>query len=217
LTVDLQRNDQLVAAFDPSQPLADRKRERFCQELAAGTPLYRSYELAGFRRPRGNAYRLEREEKVRARLGHLRTEVEKYEPVFLAFRRTMMRHQLEAIIDCDRLGYFEEYVSDGKRRLRLKGIDQLTAEQRAVIDAIEVTDNGVKVSLPSRLQALAALARIDGLDGSVNEAVAVQVNRIERVIVAAQVAGEASAVEREYPGLHPRIAALLRPKGDGNV
>jgi|SRR5271166_2444589 len=149
---------------DPSKPLPDRKRERFCQELMAGTPLYDAYTEAGFARPRGNAQRMEQELEVAARLEFLRSQVEKYEPVLLAFRRVMVRRKLDNIVDLDRLGLFEEYRAKGKRRLRLKPIDQLTPGQRSIIDSIEVTKDGVKLTMPGKLAALAQLAKLDGLD-----------------------------------------------------
>ena len=155
--------------FDPSKPLPDRKRERFCQELMAGTPLYDAYTEAGFARPRGNAQRMEHEPEVAARLEYLRSQVEKYEPVLLAFRRVMVRRKLDNIVDIDRLGLFEEYRVRGKRRLRLKPLDQLTPEQRAIIDSIEITKDGVKLTMPARLAALAQVAKLDGLDKPTKE------------------------------------------------
>jgi hypothetical protein len=156
---------------DPSMPLPDRKRERFCQELMAGTPLYDAYTEAGFARPRGNAQRMEQEPEVVARLQFLRGQVEKYEPVLLAFRRVMVRRKLDNIVDLDRLGLFEEYHARGKRRLRLKPIDQFTPEQRSIIDSIEVTKDGVKLTMPGKLAALAQLAKLDGLDKPSKESI----------------------------------------------
>jgi hypothetical protein len=157
-----------IDTSDPSEPLPDRKRERFCQELMAGAPLYDAYTEAGFARPRGNAQRMEREPEVAARLEFLRRQVEKYEPVLLAFRRVMVRRKLDNIVDLDRLGLFEEYRARGKRRLRLKSIDQLTPEQRAIIDSVEITKDGVKLAMPGKLAALAQLAKLDGLDRPTN-------------------------------------------------
>ena len=57
--------------LDASKPLPDRKRERFCQELMAGTPLYDAYTEAGFARSRGNAQRMEQEPEVVTRLEYL--------------------------------------------------------------------------------------------------------------------------------------------------
>jgi len=156
---------------DSSKPLLDRKRERFCQELMAGTPLYDAYTEAGFARPRGNAQRMEHEPEVVARLEYLRSQVEKYEPVLLAFRRVLVRRKLDNIIDLDRLGLFEEYHVKGSRRLRLKAIAQLTPEQRAIIDSIEVTKDGIKLTMPGRLAALAQLAKLDGLDKPTKESI----------------------------------------------
>src|SRR5579863_10022981 len=109
--------------FDPSKPLADRKREKFCQELSAGVPLDRAYEAAGFRRPRGNANRMEREPQIVARLEYLRAEIERYEPILLSFRRAGMRRWLENIRDLDRRGFF---FTDEAGRLHLKPLNKLT-------------------------------------------------------------------------------------------
>jgi hypothetical protein len=149
--------------YDPSNPLRDRRRERFCRELMAGTPLYDAYVEAGFARPRGNAQRMEQEPEVAARLEYLRMQVEKYEPFLLAFRRVLVRRKLDNIVDLDRLGLFEECCARGKRTLRLKPIEQLTPEQRALIEGIEVARDGRPLPvMPSKLAALAQLREMDG-------------------------------------------------------
>jgi hypothetical protein len=153
--------DKIDDTFDPSQPLADRKRERFCTELMAGTPLYSAYEVAGFARPRGNANRMEREQKVMARLAYLRDEVERFEPVLLAFRRNGMRRWLENMRDLDRRGLF---TIDADGRMQIKSPADLTPEQAGLIENIESTRYGLKLHLPSKLQAAAQLAKLDGLD-----------------------------------------------------
>jgi hypothetical protein len=147
-----------------SVPLADRRRERFCQELSAGATLYDAYTEGGFARPRGNAQRMTHEPEIVARLEYLRHQVEKYEPMLLAFRRVLIRRKLDNIVNTDRLGLFEEVEVKGGRQLRLKPIDQLTPEQRAIIDSIEVAKDGVKLTMPGSLAALAQLAKLDGLD-----------------------------------------------------
>ena len=45
----------------------------------------------------------------------------------------------------------------------------LTSEQRAIIDSIEVTKDGVKLMMPSKLAALGQLTKLDGLDKPAKE------------------------------------------------
>lgn len=159
--------------------LPDRKRERFCEELAAGEPLYRAYELAGFKLPKGNAQRMVREPEVAARLGYLGKRIEALNETLIAYRREQHRRALEHLASADRLELFSDgtakiangMTKTGKprfktvRRLSLKPLEQLTAEQRALIDGIEISEKGaVKVLMPKRLDARAMLAKLDGLD-----------------------------------------------------
>ena len=44
-----------------SQPLTDRRREAFARALFEGIDVQAAYQLAGFKRPRSNAQRMERE------------------------------------------------------------------------------------------------------------------------------------------------------------
>jgi hypothetical protein len=48
--------------------------------------------------------------------------------------------------------------------LRIKSPSELSGEQAALVEGMEQTRYGVKLSLPSKLQAAAQLARLDGLD-----------------------------------------------------
>lgn len=159
--------------LDPARPLRDPAREAFCQELTAGEELYAAYETAGFSRPRGNAQRMLHEPEVAARIGYLHSRVAGLDEVLIGWRRLQHRRALENIASANRLGLFEEktsYVKVGKRRKRmltiaLRPIDDLTPEQRALIDGIEITDKGgLKVLMPKRLEARAMLAKLDGLD-----------------------------------------------------
>lgn len=155
-------------------PFSDPGREAFCQELIAGEPLYAAYEAAGFKRPRGNAQRMLQEDGIGRRLAWLGERMSKYDEVLLAYRRNEHRRALTHIATADRLQLFEEktgYVPVGKRRrkryrtLALKPLDKLTADERSLIDGVEITDKGaVKVLMPKRLDARAMLAKLDGLD-----------------------------------------------------
>lgn len=59
------------ADYDGSKPLPNGKDEIFCQESVALNSLHKGYEVAGFKRPRGNAERKSRQPNVAKRLAHL--------------------------------------------------------------------------------------------------------------------------------------------------
>lgn len=167
--------------FDPSKPHPDHKRELFCQELIAGADLYAAYVAADFKRPRGNAQRMAQEPEVAARLVYLHGRVEPIDIALLGYRRTEYRRALENVAKTDRLGLFEEFSRSykvGKRRrtlrgIRLKKFAEITPEQRALIDGLEITDKGgLKVLMPKRLEARAMLAKLDGLDKAAKDPIA---------------------------------------------
>lgn len=170
-----------MSDYDGSTPLADAAREMFCQELIAGEALYSAYETAGFKRPRGNAQRMQQEPDVVARLKALSERVAALglDEILVAYRREQHRRALEHIATADRLALFEEKtitVTLGKddkgkpRRKRFKNIGlkplaRLTEDERALIDGFEISDKGtVKVLMPKRLDARAMLAKLDGFD-----------------------------------------------------
>jgi hypothetical protein len=153
---------EVGSEFDPSKPLSDRKRERFCEELIVGTELYEAHGIAGFKSPRGNAQRMLREPEVVARLEYLCKKIEPFEETIRAYRRLCIRRKLDNIVDADRLSFFEEYRVRGKRKLRLKSIDDLTPDQRALVEDVEITKGGIKITMPNRLGALNALRDMDG-------------------------------------------------------
>lgn len=141
---------------DPSKPLrrtrAGGEPERFCQELLAGTPLYRAYELAGFARPAGNAQRLEQSDPVVRRLDYLLKKLGETELTELAIRRLKMRRQLDNFVEIDRV------------EMLAKRPEDWTAEERALIEGRKVTQWGVEYLMPSKLAALAQIAKLDGFD-----------------------------------------------------
>lgn len=144
-------------AFDPARRLRDPKREMFCQEVVAGTPEYRAYGLAGFRRPRGNANRMLREPQVAARVGYLVERINAGNELQVALRRIRTRKILEAYRDVDRAEMFDNFGN-------LRPLDQLKPEHRDLIESIEPTKQGPKAIMPSKLMASAQLAKLDGLD-----------------------------------------------------
>jgi hypothetical protein len=142
--------------------------------LFEGAEAHLAYELAGFRRPRGNATRMENEPAIQARLNYLRREFDETDLHRRALRRHLLRQQLAHIATADRLGLFEEVeitktVGRGRdarkvtlHRLQMKPLADLTPEQRALVEGIE--NDGMRPAMPSKLGALAQLAKLDGLD-----------------------------------------------------
>jgi hypothetical protein len=160
-------------------PFHDAGRETFCQELIAGEDLYCAYTTAGFKRPRGNAPRMQQEDVVSKRLEWLGKKIATLDEVLIGYRRLEHRRALEHIATADRLELFEEKTitlqigvkKDGKpksrryKRIGLRPLKELTPDLRALIDGIEISDKGaVKLLMPKRLDARAMLAKLDGLD-----------------------------------------------------
>jgi hypothetical protein len=166
----------LLTGIDPigAQPLADRRRELFVRALFEGIDVRLAYELAGFKRPRGNANRMEKEPAIQARLNYLRRELDETDLHRRAIRRHQLRQELTHIATADRLSLFEEVkvtkiVGRGRnartvtlRRLQMRPLADLTPEQRALVEGIE--SDGMRPAMPSKLGALAQLAKLDGLD-----------------------------------------------------
>ena len=121
-----------VKGFDPSRPLRRRSwgdREQFVRELLCGVPVKCAYEIAGFKRPAGNAQRLERNPQVQARLAYLRSRMEQREELELFLRRCRVMAFLERMIGEDRSAMFDD---DGK----LQPLSELSKEQLALLDSI---------------------------------------------------------------------------------
>jgi hypothetical protein len=91
-----------------SLPLPNRKREAFARMRFEGVETCAAYELAGFRRPRGNAQRMEREEDIQSRINFLRQELDEADLALRTVRRRELRNQLKAIAEVDRVNMFEE-------------------------------------------------------------------------------------------------------------
>jgi hypothetical protein len=165
---------QKYTAHDGSLPMRDRRREAFARLLFEGVEVRAAYEQAGFKRPRGNAQRMEREHEVQARINYLRSELDAADLALRTVRRRQLRDQLKAITDVDRLSMFEEVefvkkIGRGRnareitlRRLQLKPLTELTVAQRALVEGLEA--DGMRPILPSKLQAIALRAKLDGLD-----------------------------------------------------
>jgi len=154
------RNVDPVKGFDPSRPLRRRSwgdREQFVHELLCGVPVKCAYEIAGFKRPAGNAQRLERNPQVQARLAYLRSKMEEREELELFLRRCRVMAFLEKMIDEDRSAMFDDA---GK----LRPLSELSKEQLALLDSIRPTRAGPEAVMPSKLAAIQTLVRIAGLD-----------------------------------------------------
>jgi hypothetical protein len=117
----------------------------------------RAYVLAGFKLRRSNPQRLERDPRVQARLAYLRAQMEEREGIELFLRRVRVIALLEKMISEDRSSMFDDA---GK----LRPLSELTEEQRALLDSIRPTRAGPEAVMPSKLAAVQALARIEGLE-----------------------------------------------------
>lgn len=167
-------NDTEALFEDGSLPLQDDRREAFARGLFEGVEVSAAYQAAGFKRPRGNAQRMAREPAIRARVNFLRRELDEDDLSLRAVRRRQLRQKLLRIAEIDRLSLFEEVeftkkVGRGRnareiklRRLQLKPLAELTAEQRDLVESLE--GDGLRPAMPSKLGALAQLAKLDGLD-----------------------------------------------------
>jgi hypothetical protein len=144
--------------FDPAKPLRNPKWERFAREAVCLTEPLEAMRLAGFTKPRaGNAARLLRNRKIAARMAVLaQDDVE-----MVRARRARLRRLLDHIGSADRTELFEQ---SKRGRLKLKRFDDMPPQLRLLIDGIEITKEGPMPIVPPRLQALAQLARLDGLD-----------------------------------------------------
>jgi hypothetical protein len=143
--------------FDPSRPLRNPRWERFAREAACLAEPLEAMRLAGFAKPRaGNAARLLRNRKIAARMAVLaQDDVE-----MVRARRARLRRLLDHIASADRTQLFEQ---PKRGRLKLKRFENMSPQQRLLIDGIEMTKQG---PMPMhRLLALAQLAKLDGLDG----------------------------------------------------
>jgi hypothetical protein len=117
---------------------------------------------------------MEREPEIQSRVNYLRQELDATDLALRAVRRRELRNQLKAITEIDRVEMFEEVsfvkkIGRGRnareitvRRIQLKSLAALTPEQRALVEGLEA--DGMRPILPSKLQAMALRAKLDGLD-----------------------------------------------------
>lgn len=158
-TEDCTRQPPLDDGSEPLEP----KREKFVRGLFEGLEPNQAYVQAGYKRPRGNAWRMYREPEVQARLEYLRRELDQMEMANRAYRRRELRKKLEAIVYTDRSRMFEDSTYDGstRRYMQMRPIDQLSEQERGLIEGV---GDGGRPVMPSILSAAAQLARLDGLD-----------------------------------------------------
>ena len=150
--------------INPREPLRryahGGDREAFVQSVMYGIHPRDAYLQAGFARCHAagpNAYRILRTPAVAARLAYLREQAGQYEGQELDLRRRRVIALLEQIIAEDRSALFDE-------DWRLRPRSELTDAQRALLDGVRPTRGGPEAVMPSRLAAIQALARIEGLE-----------------------------------------------------
>jgi hypothetical protein len=159
--------------FDPALPLRNVRHEGFARaRVVLETPL-RAMQIAGYEKPTaGNAARLDRHPNIIARVRHL--SACDNDLAMVTLRRNRLRNLLEriALVDRTRLvEYVEEpiifkgkpVIVDGKaltqKVQRLRAFPELTEDERLLI---EIDGDNVKTVL--RLDAIAQLCKLDGLD-----------------------------------------------------
>jgi hypothetical protein len=190
-----------------SRPLRNAQHEAFCREHAGGQSLRAAWVAAGFPEHSRNWWRLARRPKIVARTEQLRQEFNEAAGIHLRF----IQEKLLAIASADVTNYFRQ--NDWGTLSIKKNLAELPPEQRAAIAELTISKGGqVSLKLESKSRALDTLLKtMPGV--AVNE-MALQFNQIERVIVAAPAVEAAPQAALALDGLHPRLAAILKPKGN---
>jgi hypothetical protein len=159
--------------FDPALPLRNVRHEAFARaRVVLETPL-RAMQLAGYEKPTaGNAARLDRHPNIIARVRHL--SACDNDLAMVTLRRNRLRNLLERIALVDRTRLVEHVeepiifkgkpvIVDGKALTqnvqRPRAFSELTEDERLLIEI-----DGDKVKTVLRLDAIAQLCRLDGLD-----------------------------------------------------
>jgi hypothetical protein len=159
--------------FDPALPLRNVRHEAFARaRVVLETPL-QAMQHAGYEKPTtGNAARLDRHPNIIARVGHL--SACDNDLAMVTLRRNRIRNMLERIALVDRTRLVENaeepiifegkpVIVDGKaltRKVqRLRAFPEMTEDERLLIEI-----DGDKVKTVFRLDAVAQLRKLDGLD-----------------------------------------------------
>jgi hypothetical protein len=133
--------------------LVNDKQERFAQLIAVNVPAAQAYADAGYDNPgfaAENARKLRNKKKVAARIAELTASTAD----LVELRRLLLDKFYVAAIMIDRLRMFDCGV------LR----DDLSDEERMLIEGREETKFGTKYLMPKKLEAAEKLARLHGLD-----------------------------------------------------
>jgi hypothetical protein len=167
-------------AFDPgSEPLRNHRHERFARLRALDLPSLLAARGAGYElMTAGNAAKLDRNRKIRARI----TWLTRQEEEVLREKRRMLEERQWLIHDAD-IGDFyeivEEVVEDEQRNplrdaagkpvmrrfQRLKLFDEMSREQRLCVEGITWTERGKpNLKLYSKSEANKELRKLLGLD-----------------------------------------------------
>jgi Terminase small subunit len=166
--------------------LRNTKHERFAREIAALTPMQEAYRVAGFsgdeRWFRFNASRLRNKPKVKARIEELRLQFEQLSAISADY----VRHKLLGFVEFDVRDLYEiDPVDATGRSLRLRPLNDLSERARKSIEKLKLdpeTGRPVEITLAGRVSSATTLLRsLPG--GAVDENVALQFTKIERVIV----------------------------------
>jgi hypothetical protein len=181
-------------------------REKFVHNLICGMHHRDAYVAAGFadyHSSGANALRMMRDPVVSARLDWLLREVREREGLELVLRRRRLIAVLEGLLG-ERADMFD---NDGI----LKPLDQLTPQQRGMIDSIRPTKAGREAIMPSRLAAAQLLARLEGFEAPSKSEQSVHVTREDARLTDVELARWIAAKLEDGAA----IPALPSPGGDG--
>jgi hypothetical protein len=147
-----------------SRPLRNYRHERFAQARAILTPLLEAARESGYEQMTpGNAAKIDRNPKVRDRIKFLAGNTEEV----IRRKRERLERELETValsnmddfLTIDDRGY---PVLDLKRLKELPDIER--RELLAAVKTVRYTDNGPTFELHPKLDAVAQLRKINGLD-----------------------------------------------------
>ena len=155
--------------LDPSEPLADARRERFARLRAIGVPVIEAADRAEFRTAAGysifpgNAHKINREDRVRARIAYLAKD----EPTIIVETREFVRRRLMTTAGANLLRDFG--VVEGGRLVGLDWEKLKASDASAVVTGFRfdaVTGHVIGFDQESGLAAVQQLRDVFGLKGT---------------------------------------------------
>jgi phage terminase small subunit len=194
------KNRDLCYVCNAMPQLTNRRHEIFALELASGAPLVSAFLVAGYKESYSapyNASRLRNTPKVRERINELLQEHGERSRIKVEW----VQEQIAPLLEIDPGELYESTDPNDPDKLKLKPLSSLPARVRKAITRIRIdpeTNHAVEIFLSDKIAAANALLRsLPG--GSVDENIALQFTRIERLIVPALASSVQSAVAPPAP------------------